>query len=325
MKYVLLLPLVLMQLSLCVYAADKTPLESYEEKKLVTIDGVEGYWHYNYRHSKNPQKGGFVERSAYVADTVFLGPDAKVLNSASVEGSARVYGNAVVAGEAIVKDKARVFGNAHIKGNAEIRDVAQVSGEAQVSGDAIVAKSAKVRGYSVLEQGEHTEGVLSAPKPEDYDKDSKTATKEVSIKDTAEFIVKFAYLWEDKSTWGKMGVYDKQSVHNPTDPYVLRRVKMKLSPYSLEKVEYNLHKGIPGDISFQARTVGENAKYIIILDNCTYIKTVKDQQVEKQSDDYRLELVFSKKDSALKIQRALVHLIKSVNPSKLEGNDLFDE
>jgi len=125
----------------------------------VVIDGAEitkrevvsgnNWWESYHNH---PNGGGLVSDSASVDDSVYVGPDAKVLGNAHVTGnvriedhavvqdSASVYGNAVISGYAIVAE------NADISGNARVDDTALVMGRAKLSGNAKVIESACVYG-----------------------------------------------------------------------------------------------------------------------------------------------------------------------------------
>lgn len=119
----------------------------------VTIDGAE------MKHSNgsgggfgkyHPNGGGFVESTAKVDPTVYVGPHAKVLGYATVSGNAviddyaTVTGNANVSGSAVVKGHAVVAERATVKDNAIIGDSAGVMGSAIVSDNARVIESALV-------------------------------------------------------------------------------------------------------------------------------------------------------------------------------------
>ena len=70
--------------------------------------------------------GGWVANTARVAETVFVGPEARVY------GQARVYGKAWVFG------KAQVYGNAQVSDLAWVYDLARVCGQTQVCGRDII-------------------------------------------------------------------------------------------------------------------------------------------------------------------------------------------
>jgi carbonic anhydrase/acetyltransferase-like protein (isoleucine patch superfamily) len=110
----------------------------------------------------HPNGGGFVAKSAKVAPTAFVGPNARVLDGAEVSGNARiedhalvrqsakVSGDAIIGGFARVTDRARVDGRARVRGyarvgdqatvteNARVLDYATVDGRGTVSGDVII-------------------------------------------------------------------------------------------------------------------------------------------------------------------------------------------
>ena len=85
-------------------------------------------WH------QHPTGGGWVQTTAKVETTAYVGPDAWV------SGNARVYGNAQVYGDAWVSGNAQVYGNAWVYGNA------RVSGNAQVSGNAWATSPLQIQG-----------------------------------------------------------------------------------------------------------------------------------------------------------------------------------
>lgn len=75
--------------------------------------------------------GGFVEFSAQVDRTAYVGPNAQVLGRSKVIGKARIEDYSVVE-------------------NATVKDSALVSGHALVKEESVVADNAKVRGYAVV-------------------------------------------------------------------------------------------------------------------------------------------------------------------------------
>ncbi|GLS83425.1 hypothetical protein [Paraferrimonas haliotis] len=126
--------------------------------------GEEGYIYTNNR-DRNPAPGGFVGHGAFVGERVFIAPTAAVCQSATVEGYARIQGNAIIRGNASVADKARISGNAVIEGDAIVEGNARVSGDALVTGDALLSGNVNVRGYSSLNSGRHTSGVIASQQP----------------------------------------------------------------------------------------------------------------------------------------------------------------
>lgn len=114
-----------------------------------TVTTGNNWWESYHNHSNG---GGLVSDSANVAETVYVGPDAKVLGSATVSGNARIEDYAVVQDNASVSDNAVIVGyaiiaeNGKVSGNARVDDTAMVMGKAQVSGNAKVIESACVYG-----------------------------------------------------------------------------------------------------------------------------------------------------------------------------------
>ncbi len=80
-----------------------------------------------------PNGGGWVAKTANVALSVYVGPNARVFGNAKVRGNAQVSGNAVVSGDAQVSGDARVYGDAWASGDTEVSGGVWVSGEARVS------------------------------------------------------------------------------------------------------------------------------------------------------------------------------------------------
>lgn len=142
--------------------ARKPPLPDFFE-----IPRVEGHRH--------PNGGGFVAKTAKVALTVYVGPNAKVLGNAVVEGNARiddfavvcdqafVSGNAVISGFAVVRGKAKVLENARVqdcamvggeatlKGNARVIEYAHILGDGTISGDVLIKGFGEIHTRSDVE------------------------------------------------------------------------------------------------------------------------------------------------------------------------------
>jgi hypothetical protein len=87
---------------------------------------------------KHGNGGGFVQSTATVDETAYVGPNARVLGTAQVKNNARIEGRAVVKGNAQVRD------------NAIVKDHALVAG-GQVYGSAVVAEGAKIWNGNVYE------------------------------------------------------------------------------------------------------------------------------------------------------------------------------
>lgn len=92
--------------------------------------------------SQHPNGGGWINKSAKVDASAYVGESAvvwgTVSGNAKVYGNAWVFGNALVYGNAQVYDSARVFGGACVFGDALVYGNARVYGDARVSGNAQV-------------------------------------------------------------------------------------------------------------------------------------------------------------------------------------------
>lgn len=99
--------------------------------------------------------GGWVASTASVAASVYVGPNAKVLDHATLTGNARiedfaiVKGYATVSDNAVVKENAMVYGDAAISGNATISGEARVLNSAKVMGNAFVTDNAFVQSATI--------------------------------------------------------------------------------------------------------------------------------------------------------------------------------
>src|SRR5512135_2951139 len=109
----------------------------FTTKPVVEIEGVK------YHHHANG--GGMVAETAEVADTVYVGPFAKICGKCRLKDEAFVFGNAWVFDKAEISGRAEIFGNAKVFGNAKISGDAKVFGFSSVYGDAVVGGVAEVR------------------------------------------------------------------------------------------------------------------------------------------------------------------------------------
>jgi len=102
--------------------------------------------------SEHPNGGGFVARSATVDASVWVGPNAQVLNAAKVRGHARIEGHAVVKSDAVVKDRALVSGHAIVQGRVE--------GDAMVGDYAVIPRGTTVKDHAkVFEHAQPAENI----------------------------------------------------------------------------------------------------------------------------------------------------------------------
>jgi len=101
-----------------------------------TSDG----WH---QHSNG---GGWVQDTALVEPSSYVGPNALVFDSARVLENARVCDSARVHGQAWVRDAAHVCGRARVHDFAFVCDNARVYDYAEIYGCALIGGTARVRG-----------------------------------------------------------------------------------------------------------------------------------------------------------------------------------
>ena len=110
------------------------------------------------RGSAHSNGGGFVAATAQVSSSVFVGPNAKVLENARVTGFAEIQdyaivkGSAQISGDAVVKGYALVAGSAQISGNAVVEDHAAVTG-GRVQEFAQIGALSRIEGQNTLISG----------------------------------------------------------------------------------------------------------------------------------------------------------------------------
>ena len=112
--------------------------------------GVDGAPHEN--------GGGFVEDTASVASSAYVGKDAVVCGIAQVKDTSRVYQNAQVKGKAVVQNGSHIYGNALVSGgtidNGRVSGSATIKGDAQVKGGAqVYGDNAQVYGNAEIKDG----------------------------------------------------------------------------------------------------------------------------------------------------------------------------
>src|ERR1700677_1677191 len=78
--------------------------------------------------SQHTNGEGWVHKTARVAATVYIGPEAVVFSGA-----------AQISGEALIYGAAQIYGAAHISGAAQIYGAARISGAAHIYGDAWIS------------------------------------------------------------------------------------------------------------------------------------------------------------------------------------------
>ena len=93
--------------------------------------------------ASHPNGGGFVEFSAQVDRTAYVGPNAVVLGNSKILGKARIEDYAVVE-NATVKDNAVVSDHALVKEDSVVADNAKVRGSAVVKGRTTIKGNARI-------------------------------------------------------------------------------------------------------------------------------------------------------------------------------------
>lgn len=104
---------------------------------------------------KHVYGNGWVEDTAKVADTVFVGRLAQVFNNAVVENNAVIRDSARVCGNAYVRDRVRITRRAYVGGNAllyddtSVRDDVIING-GTICGNSVIRDNVTVRGYPFI-------------------------------------------------------------------------------------------------------------------------------------------------------------------------------
>ncbi len=126
--------------------------------------------------------GGFVENTAVVEDTAYLGPHALALDKSYIGDSAKICGWAVLSessratGQTFISGYVRLMGNSHadglsrlyhnarLEGNGSVRDNAELHNNTIVCGCGIAAGNTVLTGNTVLEG--NNSRVCRSTKPE---------------------------------------------------------------------------------------------------------------------------------------------------------------
>jgi NDP-sugar pyrophosphorylase family protein len=101
-------------------------------------------WH------RHPLGGGWIQDTAKVADTVFVGSEASVEGAAEATDYVRLLDRAVLADQAIARDYAVICGHARVSYSAIIDEHAVVGGrsrveiDGRVSGNAVIGDCGRV-------------------------------------------------------------------------------------------------------------------------------------------------------------------------------------
>jgi UDP-3-O-[3-hydroxymyristoyl] glucosamine N-acyltransferase len=101
-----------------------------QELRTEFSDATADTWH------QHPHGGGWVENTASVADSVYVGPNAVVSGYARAQGRARICDHAWVYGTACISGEAQIFGNAWVGDQAQVCERAWVYDNARVAGNA---------------------------------------------------------------------------------------------------------------------------------------------------------------------------------------------
>ena len=107
---------------------------------------TEDTWH---QHTNG---SGWIQNTAQVASSVYVGPNALVYGNSRVSGNvwvsgdARVFGNAFVSGNSRVSGNVWVYENSLVSGDARVFGNAQVSGNTWVSGDSWETSPLQIQG-----------------------------------------------------------------------------------------------------------------------------------------------------------------------------------
>lgn len=94
--------------------------------------------------------GGFVALTASVGTSVYVGPEAAVLDQAQAHGYAWIWDKAILYGQATVKDHVQMKGQALVGGQATLSDYAVVEGKAHIKGYAVLRDYGKAGGRAVV-------------------------------------------------------------------------------------------------------------------------------------------------------------------------------
>jgi len=109
------------------------------------ITGIDGQ-----RYSPHPNGGGLVAETAYVAASVFVGPNARVSGRALVEGNVRlldfsaVEDEAIVVGSCVLRHQARVGDRAILVGKVVLFNQALIRGDARLEGAVLIEHFADI-------------------------------------------------------------------------------------------------------------------------------------------------------------------------------------
>lgn len=101
--------------------------------------------------------GGFVEETATVPNTVYVGPMCKVIDTAQVLDTCKLTGQVIVANQAIVQNSSQISEHVVIRDNARVI-ASQISGYAVIRDDAVVTNGV-ISGNAVVRRNANATGV----------------------------------------------------------------------------------------------------------------------------------------------------------------------
>ncbi len=140
-----------------VIAKDKHPLRMrypYEVRLVNAVPTIKQYQRAKGAGAPHPNGGGWVDSTAHIEPTAYVGPNAMVLDEAVVLGNARVEDYAVMMDNARIEDNAVISGfsllqnTAWVRNNAKFRDRAMASDNTQI----YIVDDSVVEEYAILGQ-----------------------------------------------------------------------------------------------------------------------------------------------------------------------------
>jgi NDP-sugar pyrophosphorylase family protein len=101
---------------------------------------------------KHDNGKGWVEDSAVVDDSVYVGPKAEVYNFAQVRGYCRLENQVRVYGSARIYDRVKLKRYARVLGRAVIRDETELTDNVRVEGNALVAGTSRLQDSVIVRE-----------------------------------------------------------------------------------------------------------------------------------------------------------------------------
>lgn len=104
---------------------------------------------------KHDNGKGWVEDTAKVADSVYVGPRAEIYHFANVSGNVRVEGRGRIYGHALVADGVMVKKNAQIYGRSSVRDTVMITDDAMIFDQSVVNGRCQIFGTFRIHEHAH--------------------------------------------------------------------------------------------------------------------------------------------------------------------------